>query len=138
MLVVVLLLGTAGTCEGDNGEPLTTGPVTAQNGKEICRDANTAQQMATKLENDLRGADPSQADSLLEDAKALDTELSAELAHSLHTQAVAKDLQDAIHGMQQVENELLKGKVDQASRNADTLLRDAMIQLGMDCSKYLT
>jgi len=48
------------------------------------------------------------------------------------------DLQAAIHGVQQVENELIKGNVDQASRNADTFLRNAMIQLGMDCSKYVS
>ena len=123
-----------GAC-GGNGEG--TGGSHSPRGE--CEQLNDAQRQATKLGNDLTDATTNQNNEALSaDASKLNSELASALASGAFSGLPANaDLQAAMRAVQQIQTDLLNKNVAQASLD-DGALKNAMSQLGADCSQYLT
>jgi hypothetical protein len=130
-LSVTLLLGAC-------GDASTPGLGSGKSPKQVCQDANQAQRDATKLENELRTGTDADAETYLKDAQALDGNLSSLLANggAAGSSTVNNDIAAALTPIKRIESDLLKPDLPQANVDAETL-RNAMIQLGMDCSSFL-
>jgi hypothetical protein len=105
--------------------------------KQVCLQANQAQRDATKLENDIRAGTDADANAYLDEARALGQTLASLLANGSSSGAVNDDLSNALSPVMRIESDLLKPDLAQAQADAETL-RNAMIQLAMDCSSYLS
>ena len=122
-------------CSDPGGPP----PPSSASPKAQCEALNDAQRAATALENALSAATSNdQAPGLLDQAAELNSDLSSALASGAFVgKPVNDDLQAAIRAVQTIENDLNKPNVAQASLDAGAL-KNAMIQLGEDCSPYLS
>ena len=103
-----------------------------------CEKLNDTQRKATKLGDDLSAATSNaNNDALTNDANAVNQDLSSALAGGdFIGTPVQADLQNALKAIHQIEDDLQKPDVAQANLD-EGALRNAMSQLGADCSQYL-
>ncbi len=107
--------------------------------RAACEDLNDTQRAATKLGDDLSSATSNaNNDALTNDANAVNKDLSGTLASGdFIGTSVQNDLQSALKAIHQIEDDLIKPDVAQANLD-EGALRNAMSQLGVDCSPYLS
>ena len=134
--VTVVVALSVIACGDDHG---TAGGGSGKSPHDVCVDMNDTQRAATKLGDDLSAATSNEKnDSLTNDANAVNQDLSSALASGAFIGTpVQQNLQTAIHAAQQIETDLLRPDVAQASLDFGAL-KNAMSQLGADCSQYLT
>lgn len=137
LIFAVLAAGGLSACGSGGGGG--NGTAFHGNAKAVCEDLNGTQRAATKLGEDLSAATSNdQSESLTNEANAVNKDLSSALASGDFIGTPGQnDLQTAIHAVQQIENDLLKPNVAQASLDFGSL-KNAMANLGGDCSRYLT
>lgn len=120
--------GGGGTTGGGGGSP-----------RAGCEKLNDTQRAATKLGDDLSSATSNDNnDQLTNDANAVNQDLSSALASGdFIGTPIQNDLQSALKAIHQIEDDLQKPDIAQANLD-EGALRNAMSQLGADCSPYLS
>jgi hypothetical protein len=116
-----------------------SGPTSGTSPKQACLDANQFQRDATALENAIRTATNADVPALNDQAAALSQEMSHEVSAGVAAGTnVNDDLVAALNAVNKVITDLSTPNLAQAKLDSDGLLRNAMITLAQDCSRYLT